>query len=190
MKEIKLNVTLQYNPETDTIDSYKVTLDGVANKTTTTKKVGTTKKSGLEGLIVVREEGKLVLSEQLVMELFAVHEDRINIAYEKIGEGDNKKTFPVIGKGESFGAKEAGNKLTKTNTVQYRGKANETLAAFGTTFAVEFYKEGIYKLIGDVQADMDIPVKKAVQEVVMSIETTTDTNYEIEDLTDTDIFKL
>lgn len=190
MKEIKLNVTLQYNPETDTIDSYKVTLDGVANKTTTTKKVGTTKKSGLEGLVVVREEGKLVLSEQLLAELGAVHEDRINIVYEKIGVGDDKKTFPVIGKSESFGGKEAGNKLTKTNTVQYRGKANETLAAFGTTFGVELYKEGIYKLIGDVQADMDVPVKKAVQEVVMSIETTTDTNYEIEDLTDTDIFKL
>jgi len=186
MKEIKLNVVLQYNQETDTIESYKVTLDGVANKTTTTKKVSSKKNTGPEGLVVIREEGKLVLSDQIVTELSAVHEDRINIVYEIIGG----KTFPVIGKGESFGAKEAGNKLTKTNTVQYRGKANETLAAFGTTFTLELYKEGIYKMIGDVQVDMDIPVKKAVQEVEMSIETTTDTNYEIEDITDTFNFSL
>jgi len=187
MKEIKLNVVLQYNPETDTIDSYKVTLDGVANKTTTTKKVGSSvKKTGLDGLIVVREDGKLILSEQLLEELGAVHEDRINIVYEKIGD----KSFPIIGKGTSFGGKESGNKLTKTNTVQYRGKANELLAAFGTNFTLEPYSEGIYKMIGDVQAEVDIPVKQAVKDVVMSIETTTDTNYQIEDITDIVSFAL
>lgn len=42
------------------------------------------------------------------------------------------------------------NKLTKTNTVSFRGTANDKLSEFGTTFRMEPSEdEGIFYLIGD-----------------------------------------
>ena len=179
MKEIKLNVTLQYNPETDTIESYKVTLDGVANKTTKTSKVSKPKNQ-LAGMLVVREEAKLIISEELLTALDAKPDDKIAVVYKH----KDGKHFPCIIKDDS------GNRLTKTGTVQYRGKNNETLAAFGETFFVKQLEDGTFLMMGDVAADLDIPVKKAVEEISMSIETLKDSNYEIEDLTDSDLFTL
>jgi hypothetical protein len=56
---------------------------------------------------------------------------------------------PVIGTDAAFGTK-AGNKLTKTNTVSYRGAANDKLAAYGTIFRLEpTEEEGIFYMVGD-----------------------------------------
>ena len=42
------------------------------------------------------------------------------------------------------------NKLTKTNTISFRGVANEKLSEYGTTFKIEPSEdEGIFYLIGD-----------------------------------------
>jgi hypothetical protein len=58
-------------------------------------------------------------------------------------------SVPVIGTDEAFGTK-GGNKLTKTNTISFRGSANEKLAEYGTTFTIEPSEdEGIFYLIGD-----------------------------------------
>jgi hypothetical protein len=55
----------------------------------------------------------------------------------------------VIGTDAAFGTK-AGNKLTKTNTVSYRGAANDKLAAYGTVFKlVPTDEDGIFYLVGD-----------------------------------------
>jgi hypothetical protein len=55
----------------------------------------------------------------------------------------------VIGTDAAFGTK-GGNKLTKTNTVSFRGAANDKLAEYGTTFKIEPSEdEGIFYLIGD-----------------------------------------
>ena len=60
-----------------------------------------------------------------------------------------KTAVPVIGTDTAFGTK-GGNKLTKTNTVSFRGAANDKLAEFGTTFTLEPSEdEGIFYLIGD-----------------------------------------
>ena len=79
---------------------------------------------------------------------------RIDIKYEKKG----KKAVPIIGTDAAFGTK-AGNKLTKSNTVSYRGAANDKLAAYGTVFKLEPTKnEGIYYLVGNGEPEeMKVP---------------------------------
>lgn len=42
------------------------------------------------------------------------------------------------------------NKLTKSNTISFRGSANDKLSEFGTVFKLELSEdEGIFYLIGD-----------------------------------------
>ena len=74
----------------------------------------------------------------------------------------DKTSVPVIGTDEAFGTK-GGNKLTKSNTVSFRGSANEKLAEFGTTFRIEpSDDEGIFFLIGD---KMNQPAKEDVIDI-------------------------
>ena len=91
-------------------------------------------------------------------------------------------TFPLIGLSISFGGKENGNKLTKSNTVAYRGNSNTTLAEFGTRFSIEPYKEGIFRLIGDTKSEKMTTPEAVIKSVDMGIEVTGDTNFEIKDL--------
>jgi hypothetical protein len=185
MKLIDLNIKIEYNPETDEIVSYSTSLNGVAEKTktTTTRKSLSKKKDDGTESFLVREENKLSLSQKLVEMLGAEPDDRIAINYEK--DDINKITFPVIGLSYAFGGKESGNKLTKSNTVAYRGNSNSTLAEFGTRFTIEPYgnlKPNIFKLIGDNQSEKALVPEVAIKQVNMGIEVTGDENYEIEDL--------
>jgi hypothetical protein len=89
---------------------------------------------------VVREDGKLILSSSTISLLGAQPEDKIVITYDKVGA----KFLPVISIDN-----EKGNKLTKSGTVSYRGKANTELARYGTYFSLKpgkrpntFYLEG------------------------------------------------
>ena len=178
IKQIDLSVVINYDTEKDEIISYLTTLNGVQEKKTTTIKKST-KKNVIEGLRVVREDNKLILSEDLVKELKANPEDKIVIQYDR--DQESKTVFPVIGLETTFN-NGGGNKLTKSNTVAYRGKANNTLAEFGSDFKVEPYKEGIYRLVGDSNISKDIEIAQAVKEVDLGIEVTSDEVTEIEDL--------
>lgn len=72
-------------------------------------------------------------------------DDRIDIKFEK----RDKVRVPVIGSNTAFGT-QGGNRLTKSNTVSYRGKNHDTLEAYGTVFSFkETDKEGIFELVGD-----------------------------------------
>jgi hypothetical protein len=76
---------------------------------------------------VIRENGKLILSDETVSLLNVEPDDRIFIGYDKVGS-----TFkPFIGLDEK-----KGNKLTKSNTVSYRGKSNDELAHYGDNFTL------------------------------------------------------
>lgn len=84
---------------------------------------------------------------------------------------------PAIGASDAFGVK-AGNKLTKTLTVSYRGKANEKLAEYGDEFTFEpATKEGIFYLRGNKAP--------AVKEETIEI----DDSFELDDLEDIDLDK-
>ena len=74
---------------------------------------------------------KLVLSKEAVKALGGVAGDRITINYWTV---DNETTFPVIGKSECFGDSTGGNRLTKSNTVSFRGVQRDILLEYGSFF--------------------------------------------------------
>lgn len=76
-------------------------------------------------------DNKLVLSKEAVKALGGVAGDRITINYWTV---DSKTTFPVIGKSECFGDSTGGNRLTKSNTVSFRGTQRDILLEYGSFF--------------------------------------------------------
>lgn len=161
---MKLDIIFHYNVDEQTgeityIGKEEITVDTAASKTTS--KASTKKADSNPDPIVTLDSNKLILTQGAV-DLLQVCEDcRVDIKYEK----KDKKAVPIIGTDAAFGTK-SGNKLTKSNTVSYRGAANEKLAAYGTVFRLEPTKnEGIYYLVGDKE-----PVETKVPEEIVNIE--------------------
>lgn len=91
------------------------------------------------------EDNKYVLSTAAVELLGVEPDDRIDIKFEK----RNKTRVPIIGCNTAFGT-QGGNRLTKSNTVSYRGKNHELLEEFGNVFSLkETDKPGLFELVGD-----------------------------------------
>lgn len=158
---MRLNIIFSYDVDTTTgemkfLGKEEVTVDTTveapkkkASATKTTKKVDNNPDP-----IITLDSNKLILTQGAV-DLLQVCEDcRIDIKYKK----KDKKTYPVIATDQVFKTK-GGNKLTKSNTVSYRGAANEKLAAYGTVFKLEPTEdEGIYYLVGDKEPEeMKVP---------------------------------
>ena len=80
---------------------------------------------------VIVADNKLVLSKEAVKALGGVAGDRIAINYWTV---DSTTTFPVIGKAECFGDSTGGNRLTKSNTVSFRGVQRDILLEYGSSF--------------------------------------------------------
>lgn len=95
--------------------------------------------------LITLDSNKLVLTTGAVQMMNICADCRVDIKYKK----RDRLSVPVIGTDEAFGTK-GGNKLTKTNTISFRGVANEKLSEYGTTFKIEPSEdEGIFYLIGD-----------------------------------------
>jgi hypothetical protein len=95
--------------------------------------------------LITLDSNKLILTTGAVEMMNICADCRVDIKYKK----KDKTSVPVIGTDAAFGTK-GGNKLTKTNTVSFRGTANDKLAEYGTTFKIEPSEdEGIFYLIGD-----------------------------------------
>jgi hypothetical protein len=148
MKLYKVTTTIEWVDE-DTGEIVKETRelkDDTIKKPRATSSSSKSKVAENPTPILTLEDNKYVLTTGAVEALGVEAGDRIDIKFQKVG----KVTIPVIGSNEVFGTK-GGNKLTKTNTVSYRGKANEELAAFGTEFTFEEHpsKEGLFILRGE-----------------------------------------
>jgi len=66
------------------------------------------------------------------VDLMGIEPDmKLDIKYEKRG----RVLIPVIGREEALASKK-GNKVTKSFTVSYRGKNNDTLATYGSVFEI------------------------------------------------------
>ena len=95
--------------------------------------------------LITLDSNKLILTTGAVDLMKICADCRVDIKYKK----KDKASVPVIGTDTAFETK-GGNKLTKTNTISFRGAANEKLAQFGTTFKLEpSENEGIFYMIGD-----------------------------------------
>lgn len=84
------------------------------------------------------EDNKLVLTKDSINLLNIFPGDRITINYYSISP---EETFPVIAKSELFTDSTGGCKLTKSNTVLFKGNQRETLMEYGSLFKLEPFKK-------------------------------------------------
>lgn len=162
----QVSVTFEFDSETELVSNVHAFVDGIEKKKTTTKKK---KKEDEEEVMedvatITREETKLVLNNKAMADMELAAEDRIIIKYEQIAKG--KKKFPVIGSDISWNEEGSGNKITKGKSVAFRGKNNLVLAEYGTTFTLEPYKDGLWKLISLTQLESGGPVSETYEDVV------------------------
>lgn len=87
---------------------------------------------------------QLILSPETIKLLEVSVGDRIAINYYQI---DDFKTIPLISKAEIFADKLSGNKVTKNNTISFRGDKNKILSEYGTKFYLKQFKANIFQLI-------------------------------------------
>lgn len=128
-----LQITFDFDEKTKTVSNLKVI--------TKTKD-----KSSTDLVPVLRlDASKLSLSDKLVEELNIAAGERLAVNY--VQSTKDSTIFPVIGKASVFSNDNAGNKLTQSNTVSFRGNQNRMLATHGEIFTIEPYSEGIFKLI-------------------------------------------
>lgn len=117
--------------------------DEVTKKVTNVKVKSLTKLDN-EKAIVQLMENKLKLTDKAIELLEVQSGDRITINY---WTNNNRETFPLIGKSEVFTDKEGGTKLSKSNTISFRGNQNTILKTYGQLFELEVFKENMFKLV-------------------------------------------
>ena len=66
-----------------------------------------------------------------------------------------EETFPVIGKSELFTDSNGGNRLTKSNTVSFRGTQREILLEYGKSFKLEPFKSYFKMVKLEEESDND-----------------------------------
>ena len=158
---MKLDILFHYEVNEQTgeityIGKEEISVDTKATKsaTKTSTKASAAKVDANPDPIITLDSNKLILTQGAVDLLQVCADCRVDIKYKK----KDKKAVPIIGTDAAFGTK-SGNKLTKSNTVSYRGAANEKLSAYGTTFKLEPTEDkGIYYLLVDkVQEENSVP---------------------------------
>lgn len=152
---MKLDILFHYDVNETTGEITFIGKEEITVDTAVTTKRAVTKATKVvenaEPLITL-DSNKLILTTGAVEMLNICADCRVDIKYKK----KDKTSVPVIGTDTTFGTK-GGNKLTKTNTVSFRGAANEKLSEFGTVFKLEPSEDdGIFYMVGD-KVDNPIP---------------------------------
>lgn len=147
---MKLDILFHYDVNEQTGEIKFIGKEEITVDTSAKKQVSKVNKieENSEPLITL-DSNKLILTTGAVDLMQICSDCRVDIKYKK----KNKVSVPVIGTDEAFGTK-GGNKLTKTNTISFRGASNEKLSEFGTTFKLEPSEDkGIFYMIGDKISD-------------------------------------
>jgi len=183
----KVNVTFDFDLDTETVSNVKCLVDEVS---ATAKRAASTKKPKAkdddEPTPIVRlEDNKLVFNSKAAKALEIEWQSRVNIKYEKFGN----RRMPIIGSDLSFDEEGSGNKLTKTNTISYRGTANKVLSEYGNEFHLEEYASGIYKMIpvGDSVSEsvgIELPTPKIKKAKIEKIKELSQNNTDTKDIID------
>lgn len=119
--------------------------DEVTQKVTNLKVTSLSKVNLDEGEPFVQlMDNKLKLTPKAVEMIGAQVGDRIQVNY---WTENNHNTFPLIGRSEFFTDKEEGSKLTKSNTVSFRGNKNTVLKVYGELFKLEEFKDNMFRLV-------------------------------------------
>ena len=138
----QIQVTFDFNTETEEVSNVKVVGSTEKKKTTTKKAKDIVVETATEAIITL-EANKLVFNSKAVELLEVEAGDRVNIKWMPLTKAKNSELIPIIEKGDE----ENGNKLTKSNTIAYKGKANTVLAEKGSEFTMVAHGEGLWKLV-------------------------------------------
>ena len=167
---MKLDILFHYEVDENTgeikfIGKEEITVDTKKTTTKSTTSKSSSKVDSNPEPLITLDPNKLILTQGAVDLLNICPDCRVDIKYKKQG----KTTVPIIGTDAVFGTK-SGNKLTKTNTVSYRGAANEKLSSYGTVFKLEPTEDaGIFYLKGDKE-----PEETKVPDEIINIESELD----------------
>lgn len=135
------------NPETGELITQEATLGDFKEKKASAPRTKKVKDDGEDEPMIHVLENKLQFNNKAI-ELTGFEADqKVLIDFEKQG----RKITPICHLSEK------GNRMTKTNTVSYRGQQRETLLQYGDNFILEPYpnKDGYFKLIGDAPEKED-----------------------------------
>lgn len=140
---VKVLLTFDFDPVTNTYKELKseVVKDEI--------KVDPNEKPQLELF-----ENKYHLNNAAMSVLHVTAGDRVDIRY-KIIDGIE---VPLIGNNEAWGDKN-GNKITKSQTVSFRGSNNEQLSKYGSVFTLIDNGNGLFKLDGGIIPESSQVVK-------------------------------
>lgn len=155
------NISFDFDEVTQKITNIVVSSNGQVTTRSKRKKVNGGK------AILELDENKIILSDSLVTALGVEAGTRVTISYYTI---DNQNTIPLIGKSELFLDKETGNKLTKSNTVSFKGIQREVLSKYGSMFTIEPWdkKEGAFVLIPITSEDEVISANEEINEELVT----------------------
>ena len=163
----QVTVTFEFDPADELVSNLKCFVDGVEKKKTTTR--STKKKEEIvmeDEAIITLDAAKLIFNNKAVADMELQYQDRVVIKYEKVK--GSKLLIPTITKDD-----EAGNKLTKTNTIAYKGKQNTILAEFGTEFGIESLGGDTWKLVpknAGKKAVVEVSKKDTYEDVIAKAE--------------------
>lgn len=181
---MKLDILFHYNVDENTgeitfIGKEEITVDTATSTKRQAKPVKV--EANIEPLITL-DSNKLILTTGAVDMMKICPDCRVDIKYKK----KDKVSVPVIGTDAAFGTK-GGNKLTKTNTVSFRGSANEKLSEYGSVFKLESSEdEGIFYLIGD---KMNKPIEDEAIDIESELDLDSLEELDIDDSSDLEGFK-
>ena len=130
------SIQFDFDPETSEITNLRVV------------KVG----EQVDDAIVTLEDNKLKLSKSAQLLLGAIPNDRITVSYYTVSP---EETFPVIGKSELFTDSTGGNRLTKSNTVSFRGTQRDILLEYGKSFKLKPFKNYFKMVKLEEESDND-----------------------------------
>ena len=142
---IKMLIEFDFDPETG---EYTPVSQEIVKEGKTPKKSAKTKDDGSTEPIAILEENKLVLNSRAVEALGAQWEDKIAVIYNN----QNGLLRPIISVNQS------GNKLTKSNTIAFRGKNREKLSEFGSEFKLIPLEDRSFIMDGGIE----IPYKEEI----------------------------
>lgn len=114
-------------------------------------------------------ENKIIISPEALALIGAKSGERISINYI---QKSNELTIPVIGKSEVFSDERAGNKLTLSNTVSFKGKQRTILLEYGTVFVLgSELRPGMFQL---TSVNEDSSAELASEELKSEVKDLTD----------------
>lgn len=88
-------------------------------------------------------ENKLIFSPKALELMNVGINDRITVNYIT----QNNETIPIIGKSSMFADPEGGNKLTRNNTISFKGMQHDVLNKYGQLFRIDALEnQGLYKM--------------------------------------------